>query len=382
MSARLLEQIYRQVKRVVSKPLALSDEHGSIYREYADLSLKKSFTLTSPSREKLSQPIAGNENLQAIPVYYDDKFLVFIVIEAVPDDSQTIQVVASLAELIVQQFVLEHRPRPDAVDLLLTRLAYKSSSIDLDELEHSMAALGYALNLQRVALSIELKGFWEHYLQGLGSPVSERENLIEAKKRDIDQSLSSFFTKNPDNVVGFIGNDTFLVLKDLRDSDYEHFCTMFGRHYNEIASSLKNFHITEVTVGIGSSATSPSGLFRSVAEALQVMDIGKKIIGSNRALRLLDLGILPLVTVGNESQKKDYAERILNVLNEAGLVETLRAFLKANLSLTKTAEDLKIHRNTAIYRLDKISQILGRDPREFDMAVELHLALLFDKLYR
>jgi len=244
-----------------------------------------------------------------------------------------------------------------------------------------MTALGYRLDLPRAAMTIELKGFWENYLQTLGSELSDKESLIASKKRDISQTLTSFFTKNQDNLVGFIGNDTFLVLKDLRDTDYTKFCQMLSRHYTEITAPLKNIHINEVTIGIGSAATNPSSLIRSAAEALQVLKIGQKIIGSNQTHRFDTLGVLPLLFMGTNDQKKEFASKLFSGLDDEELAKTLEAFLAADLNLTQAASKLKIHRNTVIYRLDRIKEKIGRDPRHFEDAVELHLASLFAKLF-
>lgn len=381
MSKKLLEQLYRQIKRVMAKPLALTNELGLPFEGFNDFAKTKSFAVKPPSPERRISSVDEQGELKSIPIYFENKFVVYIILEISETDLQTLDVITSLAELISQQFILEHRPRPDAVDLLLTRLAYRSSSIDPEELEQQLAALGYSLDLPRAAVVIELKGFWDNYLQQIGSPLGDKENLIAAKKRDIDQSFASFFTKNMDNLVGFIGNDTFLILKDLRDTDYDKFCTLLTKHFSQITDVLKNIHIKEITIGIGEVSSSPDGLIRSVQEALQVLNIGKRIIGTNRALRFSGLGSSPLIIPGSEDLKRDFSQKILRALDDPQLIETLRIFLHSNLNLTQASEALKIHRNTVIYRLDKITEKISLDPRHFPDAVELHLALLFAQFF-
>ncbi len=392
MSPKLFESLYSQVKRVVTKPLALTDERGVIYKHFSDFGSQKQFSwrgeasfdrrlIQIPSDDKRPLAVDGDEFAQAIPIFLEGKLLVMIVVKVPPSDSQTTQIINSLAELIVQQFILIHKPKPDAVDLLLTRVAFRPQTLDPEELSEQMTALGFRLDLPRVAIAFELSGFWDNYLQTLGSPLGEKEGLIEAKKRDLNQSLTSFFTKNPDNLVGFIGKDIFLIMKDLRDTDYARFCQLLSRHYHEITAPLKNVHITEVTVGIGSVASTPGGLIRSVQEALQVLKIGQKIIGGNQTHRFDSLGVLPLLLMGNDGQKKEFSTKLFSSLEDSQLTETLEAFIAADLNLTQAANKLKIHRNTVIYRLDRIQEKLGRDPRKFTDAVELYLASLFAKLF-
>lgn len=382
MSPYLLQRLYDNVKQVIGKSIAITDQRGQIYDTASDFAGRKRFSLKEGLRADVhSLPIEGEEDLQAVPIFVDGKFYAMVVTEISGEDLQMIQIINSLAELVIHQFILTHRPRPDAVDLLLTRVAYKPLTIDAEELEQQLLALGYRLDLPRVALAIELKGFWDNYLHTAGQPLGDKGDLIAAKKRDIETNLNSFFSRNQDNLIGFIGGDTFLVLKDLYDTDYDKFCSLMSKQFSEITSSLRNVYIKEVTVGIGTPSTSPGGLLRSVQEATQILKIGKRIIGTDQAHRFEGLGVLPLLLSGTDEQKRDYAKHLFDNLDDPELIDTLEAFLNANLNLTQTAEELKVHRNTVIYRLDKINEKLNRDPRHFEDAVELYVGSLFKKVF-
>ncbi|MEX0594595.1 MAG: helix-turn-helix domain-containing protein, partial [Patescibacteria group bacterium] len=111
------------------------------------------------------------------------------------------------------------------------------------------------------------------------------------------------------------------------------------------------------------------------------IDIGKNLTTKTRVHRISGLGVLPLLVSSSPKQKRDYADKVLSELADEELIVTLEKFLEANLNLTQTAQDLKVHRNTVIYRLDKIKEKIGRDPRDFSDAVELHLALLFRRVF-
>lgn len=396
MSPYLIEELFEQLKRVLSKPLMITDGHGQPYAGANDVSGVKSVTYSEhPTREKNSVTIDKHPELVAVPLYSEERLLGLVVAEVSPEDIQTIQIITSMSDLIIQQFLTQHRPRPDAVDLLLTRLVYRPQTLEEGELEQQMAALGYRLDVQRCAVLFELTGFWDNYLQTIGSgdaysrsgqsagaqSLGEKQNLIAAKKRDISQSLISFFSKNQDNVVGYIGNDRFLVLKDLSSTDFQRFSSLFIAHYGEVTDILKNIYIKEVTAGLGSPSFSADDAPASVEEALQSLEVGKKLRGANTAYRSDVLGVLPLILSTHTTQKRDQAGRILVNLTDDELQETLAAFLHHDLNLTQTAEALKVHRNTVIYRLDKITELVGKDPRRFNDAVELYLALQLQKIF-
>jgi carbohydrate diacid regulator len=382
MSPLLVKQLYQQIKQVIARSIAIIDRDGKPYSGANDFLPTKEFLIRdNVSAEKRSVAIAGKARLRALPLFQQNKLLGLIVIETTEEDSQTIQVLHSLAELIIQQFVNTHKPRPDAVDLLMTRLAYRPDSIDAEELEQQMAALGFRLDLQRTSLVLKLSGFWDNYLQSVGQPLGEKQNLIAAKKHDIERSLASFFSKNQDNVIGYIGNDSFLVLKDLSTTDYHRFCELVARHFSEIIGGLKNVHIADVKVSIGSAANSIDQLISSTREAVEILEIGERVDPNRKVYRKEDLGIIPILLASSNEIKENFASEALSKLTDQELLLTLKEFLGSNLNLTQTAEALKVHRNTVIYRLDKIEELLAKDPRKFEDAVSLYIALKFKQIF-
>lgn len=382
MSTLLVEQLYQQVKRVMARPIAVISVEGKVFEQANDFPGVKRFTITDAiNQEKRSLSIEGKKNLRAIPLSQQEKIIGLLVVETSEEDSQTIQVLSSLAELIIQQFVDSHKLQPDAVDLLLTRLTHRPTTIDQEELEQQMAALGYRMDVQRVAVVLKLVGFWDNYLQSVGQPLGEKKNLIVAKKHDIEQALASFFTKNQDNIIGYIGAESFVVLKDLSTTEYGRFCDLFKTHFKEITSSLKNVYITEVKAGISAPSQNLEELINAPKDALQILEIGERIDSKRGVYLKKDLGIMPLLLSDSLTTKREFADSLLSDLTDHELLETLAAFLGANLNLTQTSESLKIHRNTVIYRLDKISELLGKDPRQFEDAVELYVALRFRQVF-
>jgi len=68
-------------------------------------------------------------------------------------------------------------------------------------------------------------------------------------------------------------------------------------------------------------------------------------------------------------------------LRNAELNKTLETFFDNDLNLTETAEQMGIHRNTVIYRLNQITKVLGADPRIFEQAMSIKVALIIKSLF-
>jgi carbohydrate diacid regulator len=91
-----------------------------------------------------------------------------------------------------------------------------------------------------------------------------------------------------------------------------------------------------------------------------------------------------LVAAAVRQERSRYTESLLGTLRERGdwsaLRETLIARAEGGFSLLRAAERLGAHRNTLLYRLDKIDQLSGQRVREPGAAIALYLACLGDLL--
>jgi carbohydrate diacid regulator len=122
-------------------------------------------------------------------------------------------------------------------------------------------------------------------------------------------------------------------------------------------------------------------LARSYQDARAALSLGRRFHGQNGVHCLDSLGIAAFVGVSDERTKIDLATYLLSPLDhEAELLSTLDHFFAEDCCPSATAARLSIHRNTLGYRLDKITSLTGLDPRRFDAAVQIRLALLLRSL--
>ena len=75
-------------------------------------------------------------------------------------------------------------------------------------------------------------------------------------------------------------------------------------------------------------------------------------------------------------------KQILSIVTNEELIETARLFLKNNLNITLASKKGYMHRNTLIYRIDKIKRLIGLDIRIFEEAVVFENLVMFYDLVR
>ena len=148
-----------------------------------------------------------------------------------------------------------------------------------------------------------------------------------------------------------------------------------------LLSHLRADTRADISLGIGRFHGGLRGLARSYEDARAALSLGRRFHGQNQVHCLDGLGIAAFVGVSDERTKIDLARHVLSPLDhDPELLATLSAFFQQDCCPSTAAAQLCIHRNTLSYRLDKITSLTGLDPRRFDQAVQIRLALALRSL--
>jgi purine catabolism regulator len=131
-----------------------------------------------------------------------------------------------------------------------------------------------------------------------------------------------------------------------------------------------------------SAAQGIQGIRRSHQEARQALTLGRRLHGAGHITDFDDLGIYRLILAAEQlPELQSFQEETLSELlaydrvHRSNLTQTMEAFFAANCSPKETATILKVHRNTVLYRLDRIAEITGLSLDDPDTRLRLHLAL-------
>lgn len=136
-------------------------------------------------------------------------------------------------------------------------------------------------------------------------------------------------------------------------------------------------------VGIGTTVTGIKDLARSFKEAQVALEVGK-VFDTERSIVSYDnLGIARLIyqlpTTLCEMFLKEVFKRGSIESLDAETLFTIQRFFENNLNVSETSRKLFVHRNTLVYRLEKIKKLTGLDLREFEDAIVFKVALMVKK---
>lgn len=122
-------------------------------------------------------------------------------------------------------------------------------------------------------------------------------------------------------------------------------------------------------------------------EALQAMQLGERLKLLNQIVEYSSLGVYNLLCeLEDILTVRSFTTRVIGPLvayddqHKGSLVETINAYFDNHGNVSKTAEALYVHRNTLLYRLDRIQELTQHDLDQAEMRLALHLALKFWQL--
>jgi purine catabolism regulator len=137
-----------------------------------------------------------------------------------------------------------------------------------------------------------------------------------------------------------------------------------------------------VSAGLARPVAHPREFPAAQRMALQALAVGQSLLGGGRTVHYGQLGIerLLLHLLGNP-ELEQFALDVLGGLlsydaqHRGELVRTLEVFLSCNGNHVRAAQELHLHRNTLLYRLDRAREILGRDLEDAETRLALQVAL-------
>jgi carbohydrate diacid regulator len=366
LSSHIAEKIRAKVESLVNRELTVVDPEGKI------LSL-------SPNNANSS--IKLGDHPWAIPFSYGGNVVGFIVLgQEMANQSEITPLVRSIAELVMHQSILiEQIPKEEE---RLDKFIYDILNRPLgDEPLLAAEARLFDIDLAHPRIAIVIYIDDPALAPGRSDPTSDREIRITRYKNGIDRALKSFYTSSSDNIVAYIGHNHFAVLKDLAaGSQLQESLDSFKKSINTIYEIIKSEIKLPTTMGVGNYHPGLAGLRTSYNEATSAIELGSQMWGRDRIYRIDDFGVVAPLLSGVDENNIYFSRELLDRLGEnSEIIQTLEAFFKYDMSLTRTADELGIHRNTLVYRLDRIAETLGLDPRNFDDAVQIKLAILFTR---
>ena len=187
----------------------------------------------------------------------------------------------------------------------------------------------------------------------------------------------------PDRLQDFvlsINETDVAVVKQINGSTTEE---DLERMAKKIEDTLRNELFVRTVIGIGTVSDHLRELADSYKEAQTAIDVGKVFDTEKSIIDYENLGIGRLIyqlptTLCEIFLSEVFKKNSIDSLDQETLF-TINKFFENNLNVSETSRKLFVHRNTLVYRLEKIKKLTGLDLRQFDHAIVFKVALMVRK---
>lgn len=189
--------------------------------------------------------------------------------------------------------------------------------------------------------------------------------------------LKGMFSAQSGDYVTTVDEDSVVLIKAMENvDDY----TELEKTASTIVDMMSMEAMQNVRVAYGTIVTELREVSKSYKEAKMSLDVGKIFYAEKRVTAYNKLGIGRLIYQLPNNLCRLFIDEIFgaNVPDELDeeTLTTISKFFENNLNVSETSRQLFVHRNTLVYRLEKLEKTTGLDIRTFDDALTFKIALM------
>lgn len=351
ISNQILQNTIDGVKGITKVELSVVDTEGNILAETA----MESTNYRSLVRDFVDSP-ADSQVLQGYQFFkvYDESQLEYVVVAK--GDAEDVYMIGKIVVFQIQNLLIAYKERYDKDNFIKNLLL---DNLLLVDIFNRAKKLHIEMNVRRVVYIIETS--------------KEKDNGAL-------ETVRGLFAGGNKDFITAVDEKNIILVKELGEKEvYDD----LEKTAQVIVDMLNTEAMARVRVAYGTIIKDIKEVSRSYKEAKMALDVGKIFYSDKKVMAYSNLGIgrliyqlpLPLCKM---FIKEIFEENTPDKFDEETLT-TINKFFENNLNVSETSRQLYIHRNTLVYRLDKLQKSTGLDLRIFEDAITFRIALMVVK---
>ena len=350
ISNQILQNTIDGLKGITRIDLCIIDAEGKV--------LAATFTDAEKYIEAAQAFVESPADSQVVNGYqffkvFDDHQLEYILLAS--GDSDDVYMVGKIASFQIQNLLVAYKERFDKDNFIKNLLL---DNLLLVDIYNRAKKLHIDIEVRRVVFIVETNREKD------GNELEKIRSLFGGKSKDF---------------VTAVDEKNIIVVKELAENEtYDDL-----RKTAEVILNLFRSEADGVHIAYGTVINELKEVSRSYKEARMALDVGKIFFEERNIIAYSQLGIgrliyqlpIPLCKmfikeIFDGKSPDDFDEEILSTINK---------FFENSLNVSETSRQLYIHRNTLVYRLDKLQKSTGLDLRVFEDAITFKIALMVVK---
>ena len=351
ISNQVLQSTIEGLKAITRVDICVMDTEGKVLAATtAEAEDNEAAVLAFVNSPADSQVLQGYQFFKV----YDDHRLEFILL--VKGDSDDVYMIGKLTTFQIQNLLVAYKERYDKDNFIKNLLL---DNLLLVDIYNRAKKLHIETDVRRVVFLIETK---------------------HEKDTNALETVRSLFAGKVKDFITAVDEKNIIIVKELKSHE----------GYNELHKTarvvldmLNTEAMTQVNVAFGTIVNEIKDVSRSYKEAKMALDVGKIFYSDRNIIAYSNLGIGRLIyqlpmPICKMFIKEIFDGRSPDDFDEETLT-TIAKFFENNLNVSETARQLYIHRNTLVYRLDKLQKSTNLDLRVFEDAITFKVAMMVVK---
>ena len=348
VSSQVIRVCLEQLRSIARTEFCVQDTSGNVVTQTEGAVTPDRALVAGFAQSAVDSQIIGNSYYLKV---MDDEELQFIL--TAQGSAEHTFMVARIAVSELENLIIAYKEKFDRNNFFQNLLL---DNLLLVDIHNRSKKLHIASNVRRAILLFEVD--------------SEAEQIAS-------EMLSSLFTVQNGDYLTEVDENSVILVKSLDDQQgYE--------ELEEAARTAVDMLNTEAMVkargSYGTIVDELKDLSRSYKEARMAMDVGRIFYAGKRVISYNELGIGRLIYQLPPSLCRMFIQEVFGseemVDFDQEILTTIETFFDNNLNVSETARQLFVHRNTLVYRIEKLQKSTGLDIRTFDDAMTLKIALM------
>lgn len=292
--------------------------------------------------------VIGSHHL--LKIYDEDEIVYVLVAKGMSED---VYMVAKIAVSQIQALIVAYKERFDRNNFFQNLML---DNLLLVDIYNRAKKLHIEVNAPRVVFLIEAR-------------IDKDNSAMEILKGMFSQQAGDYLTA--------VDEKNIILIKNVSDGSSD-------EELKDIADSIVTLMNTEamldVKVSYGTMVSELKDVSKSYKEAKMALDVGKIFYAEKHITSYSSLGIGRLIYQLPENLCHIFIDEIFKdgapFSIDEEILTTVNKFFENNLNVSETSRQLFVHRNTLVYRLEKLEKATGLDVRTFDDALTFKIALM------
>ena len=348
ISNQILQNTIEGIKSISRVDLHVADTDGKIIASTSQLGDEFGHAIISFVNSPAdSQSV---QEYQFFKVYDESQLELILIAQGTSDD---VFMVGKMAAFQIQNLLVAYKERFDKDSFIKNLLL---DNLLLVDIYNRAKKLHIDADVRRVVMILELQ---------------------QEKDHSSMESVKSFFGGKSKDFITAVDEKSIIIVKELEDG--EGYAEM-DKLAHAILDTLGLNQNEETHIAYGTIVNELKEVSRSYKEARMALDVGKIFFGEKDVIAYSSLGIGRLIyqlpiPLCKMFIKEIFENKSPDDFDEETLV-TIDKFFENSLNVSETSRQLYIHRNTLVYRLDKLQKSTGLDLRVFEDAITFKIALM------